>query len=119
MGWQGWCSGLVLCLYARMLGFESGSMQFFFFFFFLSLKFSKFMPVLFIGTGAGAVDTALYQWLKQQICFTLTTFSCLTGALVNPSTSSGMRIAGNTAKKQASSLASYSFIFQSEKQLQI
>ena len=29
------------------------------FFFFFSLKFSKFMPVLFIGTGAGAVDTAL------------------------------------------------------------
>ena len=38
-----------------MLGFESRSIQFFFF---LSLKFSKFMPVLFIGTGAGAVDTA-------------------------------------------------------------
>ena len=61
MGWQGWCSGLVLCLYARMLGFESRSMQFFFFFFFFSLKFSKFMPVLFIGTGAGAVDTALIK----------------------------------------------------------
>ena len=30
----------------------------FFFFFFFSLKFSKFMLVLFIGTGAGAVDTA-------------------------------------------------------------
>ena len=56
MGWQGWCSGLVLCLYARMLGFESRSMQFFYFFF--SLKFAKFMPVLLIGTGAGAVDTA-------------------------------------------------------------
>ena len=52
MGWQGWCSGLVLCLYARMLGFESCSMQFFFFF---SLKFSKFMPVLFIGIGAGVI----------------------------------------------------------------
>ena len=28
------------------------------FFFFFSLKFSKFMPVLLVGTGAGAVDTA-------------------------------------------------------------
>ena len=53
-----------------MLGFESRSMQFFFFFF--SLKFSKFMPVLFIGTGAGAVDTAfkilihaLQQFIEQ------------------------------------------------------
>ena len=40
-----------------MLGFESRSMQIFFSF---SLKFSKFMPVLFIGTGAGAVDTAFH-----------------------------------------------------------
>ena len=38
-----------------MLGFESRSMQKKFFF---SLKFSKFMPVLLVGTGAGAVDTA-------------------------------------------------------------
>ena len=64
MGWQGWCSGLVLCLYARMLGFESRSMQFFFFF--SSLKFSKFMPVLFIGTGAGAVDTANKQTVTSK-----------------------------------------------------
>ena len=46
-----------------MLGFESRSMQFFFFF---SLKFSKFMPVLFIGTGAGAVDAALILYSNVQ-----------------------------------------------------
>ena len=43
-----------------MLRFESRSVQFFFF----SLKFSKFMPVLFIGTGAGAVDTAFFFFFR-------------------------------------------------------
>ena len=66
VGWQGWCSGLVLCmLECSGLNPALCNFFFFFFFFFLSLKFSKFMPVLFIGTGAGAVDTASWERPQQ------------------------------------------------------
>ena len=40
--------------------------------------FSKFLPVLFIGTGAGAVDTANFEGCEESRCIAVARFILFT-----------------------------------------